>query len=251
VRVELVRHATLLVDYAGLRLLVDPLLAEPASLPPMSPAADERPNPLVALPRPVDQLLAGVDAVLVTHTHSDHWDPSAQAALPTATPVLAQPNDLQTIAGQGFTRVQGVEEDHALGDARITRVDARHGHGQMAQDMAPSSGYVLRAPGEPTLLLTGDTVFYEGLAATLAQHQPGVVVVNTGAAEFSEGGPITMTADDVVLTARAGPGALLVAVHLEAINHCGLTRAALGRRLSSEGLAQRVHVPADGDVITA
>ena len=73
-----------------------------------------------------------------------------------------------------------------------------------------------------------------------------MIVVNAGAARFLEGDPITMTADDVVAVARHAPDARVVAVHMEAINHCGLTRSELRARLRAEGLEGRVTVPEDG-----
>jgi hypothetical protein len=57
-----------------------------------------------------------------------------------------------------------------------------------------------------------------------------------------------MTADDVVALARHAPGTPIVAVHLEAINHCLESREDLRARLRAEGLEDRVSVPADGEV---
>jgi len=74
-----------------------------------------------------------------------------------------------------------------------------------------------------------------------------VIVLNTGAARFLEGDPITMTADDVISTCKAAPEAQVVAVHMEAINHCLLTRADLAFQLEAERVIQRVAIPGDGD----
>jgi len=54
VQVSLARHATLLVEMAGLRILVDPMLGDPGSAPPVPGTPNQRPNPLVplAVPRP-------------------------------------------------------------------------------------------------------------------------------------------------------------------------------------------------------
>ena len=54
-----------------------------------------------------------------------------------------------------------------------------------------------------------------------------------------------MTAEDVVAVAAHAPEARVVAVHMEAINHCLETRADLHQRLHVEGLASRVTVPED------
>ena len=58
-----------------------------------------------------------------------------------------------------------------------------------------------------------------------------------------------MTADDVVAVAAHAPSARIVAVHLEAINHCLESRADLHQRLRAEGLEGRVTVPEDGAAV--
>jgi hypothetical protein len=49
---------------------------------------------------------------------------------------------------------------------------------------------------------------------------------------------------------RAAPEALLVASHMEAVNHCLLTRAALREAAEREGFADRLRVPEDGETLT-
>lgn len=44
---------------------------------------------LVPLPVPVEDLVK-VDAVIVTHLHSDHFDDAAMEALPRSLPIFAQ-----------------------------------------------------------------------------------------------------------------------------------------------------------------
>jgi len=65
----------------------------------------------------------------------------------------------------------------------------------MAKRMAPAPGFVLRADGEPTLYIAGDTIWCPEVHGTLGKYEPAIVVVNAGAAQFLEGGPITMSAD--------------------------------------------------------
>jgi L-ascorbate metabolism protein UlaG (beta-lactamase superfamily) len=130
----------------------------------------------------------------------------------------------------------------------ITRTPAQHGSGEIARAMAPSSGYVLTTPGEPTLYITGDTIWYDQVAETIKQYSPQVIVVNAGAAQFLHGDPITMTAGDVVRVCRAAPQAQVIAVHMEAINHCLLTREELAQQAESAGV--RLTIPADGETVT-
>lgn len=244
-QIELIRHATLLLDYAGVRLLIDPMLSDAGAMAPIQNSPEPRNNPLVPLPRPVKKILEGVQAVLVTHTHRDHWDDAAARLLPKELQIFCQPEDLEKIQSAGFPHATAVTDSVHLGSMSITRTPAQHGTGEIAKAMAPSSGYVLQSAHHPTLYIAGDTVWYEDVAATIVKHRPQAIVVNAGGARFLEGGPITMTPDDVIQVARAAPQAVLVAVHMEAINHCLVTRKQLAEAALAAGI--KVLTPADGE----
>jgi L-ascorbate metabolism protein UlaG (beta-lactamase superfamily) len=135
-------------------------------------------------------------------------------------------------------------------DIVFTRTGGRHGTGEIGQKMGPVSGFVLQAAGEPTLYIAGDTIWCEEVAQALTTHQPDVTVVNAGAAQFLTGDPITMTAENVCQVCRALPKTRVIAVHMEAINHCLLTRRQLRERLEQERVSAQVVIPADGEIIT-
>jgi L-ascorbate metabolism protein UlaG (beta-lactamase superfamily) len=116
--------------------------------------------------------------------------------------------------------------------------------------MGPVSGFVLRAPEEPTLYIAGDTIWCDEVAKALTDHAPDVVVLNAGAAQFLQDDPITMTSADVISVCQTAPQADVITVHMETINHCGLTRAQLASEVAAAGLSGRVAIPHDGDTLT-
>jgi hypothetical protein len=59
-----------------------------------------------------------------------------------------------------------------------------------------------------------------------------------------------MMAEDVVTACHARPSARVVAVHMEVMNHCRLTREGLRQVLAKENLLERVVIPLDGDLLT-
>ena len=234
-QLTLVRNATLLLELAGKRVLVDPMLDDEGARPPIEGTRNPVPNPTAPLPMPAEEVVAGLDAVIVTHRHRDHLDGTAEELLPRDVPVFCQPEDEDALRELGVD-ARAVDDEVDWGGLRIVRTPGRHGTGPIADALAPVSGFVLGG-----LYIAGDTVWYEGVEATIERHQPRVAVVNAGGAEFAEGGLIIMGIDDVREVAARVP--TVVAVHLEALNHCYLTRAAIRASLPD------VLVPADGETL--
>ena len=250
-----IRNATLLVAYAGKTFLVDPLLAERGAYPGFAGTANSHlANPLVDLPLPLSTLL-DVDAVLVTHLHADHWDEAARRVLPRTLPVFAQNDaDAGAIRADGFADVRPpAAAGTAFDGIRIDRTGGQHGSdavmAAIGARMGEVSGIVLRHPDEPTLYIAGDTVWNDHVRAALETYDPDVVVLNCGDAQVPGLGPIIMDLADVGAVARAAPRAAIVASHLEAVNHCVLSRAELRGWLDGQGLRARVRVPDDGETL--
>ena len=245
---RLIRHATMLVATGAGTILVDPLFSPAEAMPPIDNSANIRRNPLVELPLCEDELKK-VDAVLLTHTHRDHFDAAAAEGLPKDMPLFCQPEDEQKLRDLGFSRVTVVSNTLTWKELRISRTGGEHGTGVIGGKMGPVSGYVLQRAGEPTLYIAGDTIWCPAVEEALARYRPDVVVVFAGAAQFLSGDPITMTAEDVAKVCRAAPWAMVIAVHMETFNHCLLTRQALRDHLVEQKLSDRVVIPGDGEAV--
>ncbi|UPM44817.1 MBL fold metallo-hydrolase [Halocatena salina] len=237
ISVRLVRNATVLVTIRDTTFLVDPIFTSPGENPPAPNSPNDRRNPLVSMPD-VD---LSHDAVVVTHRHPDHWDEAAKEELEADVPLFCQPEEADAFADEGFTDVRPVDDEESFDDITIHRTPGHHGHGELAEEMGPVSGFVFE--GDETLYLAGDTIWYEPVERTLDQFEPDMVVLNGGEAQFERGEPITMGVEDISAV-RDATDAEVVVVHMEAINHCLLTREEL--RAATES----VHVPDDGEQIT-
>jgi L-ascorbate metabolism protein UlaG (beta-lactamase superfamily) len=234
-QITLVRNATLLLELRGRRLLVDPMLDPAGARPPIEQTANPVRNPTVELPFPAEDVVSGLDAVLVTHCHKDHFDETAERLVPRKVPVFCQPEDEERLRTIGLD-VRPVEASFDWDGLVLHRTPARHGSGAVAEALAPVSGYVL-----DDLYLAGDTVWYEAVEETIGRLAPRVAVVHAGGASFLEGGLIVMGTDDVREVVARVP--IVVCVHLEAINHCRLSRAELRAAVPS------ALVPADGETL--
>jgi L-ascorbate metabolism protein UlaG (beta-lactamase superfamily) len=248
----LLRHATLVLTLGEMRFLVDPMLADAGSMAPIEGAPNPRANPLVPLPlgpEPLHRLLGELDGVVVTHRHRDHWDALAASVLSKDLPLFCQPQDAEALRGQGFRFVYPVDISLIWHGVQFTRSGGQHGRGQVAQQLGPVSGFLLRAVGEPSVYIAGDTVWCAEVGRVLRHRRPEVVVLNAGAARLDQGGLITMDLQDVLQVQRAAPSAHLVVVHMEAVNHCLLTRQELRDGLRAAGGMGRVTIPADGEML--
>lgn len=252
-----IRNATQLITFGHKTFLVDPMLAPQGAYPGFAGTARaEIRNPTVELPCNIDTLLQA-DALIVTHLHEDHWDEVAARTIPKDKPVYVQnARDAQTLRDQGFTRLTVLSDNTVLGDITLRKTGGQHGSDrayaipQMAERLGEACGVIFQHPEEKTLYLVGDTIWRNEVEAAMSTFQPDVVVVNAGFAHVLGFGPIIMGAEDVLKTHFALPQAQIVATHMEAINHCLLTRDALRQYARDNQIAGFVNVPEDGETLT-
>ncbi|HZH60343.1 MAG TPA: MBL fold metallo-hydrolase [Metabacillus sp.] len=246
--INAVRNATLIVEYAGKKFLVDPMLAEKGTIPPFpnSPRQDQK-NPLVSLPTSIEDII-NVDAVIVTHLHYDHWDDAAKEALPKDMKIFTQnEEDATEIKNAGFQNVEVLSENTVFEGIQLTKTKGEHGRGEILKLAGNVCGVVFKHENEKTLYVAGDTVWYDAVQEVIDTHKPEVIVVNAGDNQFFQGGSLIMGKDDVYEVYKAAPNAKILAVHMEAVNHWGLSREELKGFINEKGMTSNVLVPADGE----
>jgi L-ascorbate metabolism protein UlaG (beta-lactamase superfamily) len=89
-KLQLIRNATLKIKYAGKVFVIDPFLAPKHTVPSF---AGVSPNPTVDLPCAPGEVVDGIEMVIISHLHPDHFDPVAQELLPNDVRMFCQPGD--------------------------------------------------------------------------------------------------------------------------------------------------------------
>jgi len=247
--IQQIRNATLVVQYAGKKFLIDPFLAEKGAYPPFpNSLRQDQNNPLVSLPVSIDDMINDIDAVIVTHLHLDHYDDAAKEALPKELKMFVQnEEDANAVQNDGFKNVEVLQEDTVFEGIQLIKTKGEHGRGEILKLAGLVCGVVFKHDTEKTLYVAGDTVWYEGVQEAIDTHTPEVIVVNAGDNQFLEGGSLVMGKDDVYEVHKAAPSAKIITSHMEAVNHWTLSREELKSFADEKGISSSVLVPNDGE----
>lgn len=258
VQIQQIRNATAKINYGGKTFLLDPFLAKKGRYPGFEGTFNSQlRNPMVELPMPVKTIMSGVDAVIVSHTHLDHWDGGDHQFIPKAIPLFVQhENDAKLIRGQGFTNVRILGENTVFEGVQLSKTGGQHGTDDMyakkpvAEALGKAMGIVFQAPGAKTVYVMGDTVWRTDVDQALAKFKPDVILMNAGDARMiGFTGSIIMGKDDVLRAYQLMPKATIIATHMDAINHMTLSRKELKEHVKQHGIQDRVRIPADGDIL--
>lgn len=258
-KIQHIRNATAKINYGGKTFLIDPLLAKKGAYAGFEGTyRSELRNPMTELPFSLKKILKDVDAVIITHTHSDHWDDEAQKIIPKDFPIFVQDaKDEKLIRSQGFKNIMILSESGTkFGDVTLFKTGGQHGTDQMyaipqlAEIAGEAMGVVFQAKNQKTLYLVGDTIFNNEVNDAIAKFSPEIYILNTGYARLNGfDGAIIMGKEDVEKIYHQSPKAKIIAVHMDAINHCMLSRAELRKFVKEKNFTDRVFIPNDGEKI--
>jgi L-ascorbate metabolism protein UlaG (beta-lactamase superfamily) len=255
------RNATFVIESGKDFIMIDPMLGVKDSLPPFSRFRFKSlRNPLVDLPSNAESLLEKVTHCLITHSqklgikalqHTDHLDGSGEDFLRKRnTPITTLSRDANVLIKYDLniqTMLEYWKPQPLLG-GEIMAVPALHGHSWIHNLMANGAGLFLSLPDEPSLYISGDTVYTTDVERALTELKPDIAVMASGTATLDISKPILMTIDEMLQFVCKAPGKV-IANHLEALNHCPTTREGLKKELENNGLLSKVHIPNDGDVM--
>jgi L-ascorbate metabolism protein UlaG (beta-lactamase superfamily) len=239
---------TLLIKFAGLRLLTDPTF---------DPAPQDYPTPAYTLhktqsPAVTRDSIGHIDAVLLSHDHHfDNLDNAGRQFLSHAARTLTTQAGAARLGdnAHGLLPWQSIEIPTPDGpNLCITATPARHG--PEGGDRGPCIGFVLTRPDNPhaAVYISGDTVWYEGVAQVAQRFPVALAILFMGAAKVAAAGPshLTFTAEEGVQAARAFPSATIIPVHFEGWTHFSEAKADIDQTFANAHLEHRLHWPIPG-----
>jgi L-ascorbate metabolism protein UlaG (beta-lactamase superfamily) len=226
-----------LLEFGGVRLLVDPTFDAPGRRYAFGWGTSSRKTAGPALP--IDDL-GPLDAVLLTHDqHADNLDDAGRGLLPSVPVVLTTTAGARRLAGNahGLSPYEVTE----VGGVEVTATPSRHGPAWSVPIVGPTTGFALRAPGDDSVLwISGDTVLHPALLGVADRFTVDTAILHLGKVQFGLTGParFTMTGRDAVaLVSRIRPRRI-VPVHYEGWSHFLEGRA--GIAAAFEGTSQKL-----------
>lgn len=242
IRATYIGGPTVLIEVDGFRILTDPTF---------DAGGTEYATSLYTLrklsgPAVEPEAIEPIDLVLLSHDHHyDNLDRSGRELLGKVPVVLTTTEGASRLGASAVglrpweTFTLRATDGRTL---RITATPARHGPAD--GDRGPVIGFLLGDAdgGQPAVYISGDTVWYDGVAEVARRANVGLAFVNLGAARVTEVGPahLTLLADETVEVARAFPGARLIPLHYDGWAHFSEGRAEVDAAFARAGLAEHL-----------
>ena len=242
VTLTLVGGPTVLIEAEGIRFLTDPTFD-----PPQSYDAGAVQLTKVTGPSVDPQSLLPVDCVLLSQDqHFDNLDHAGRAFLSQAGRVLT------TAAGAGrvgnnsvaLETWQSIEiSGRKSRNLRVTASPARHGPKGIEPISGDVIGFVVTPEGanRRSIYVSGDTVWYEGVAEVARRFDIGLAILFTGAARPRGAFRMTMDCNDAIEAAHAFADAKVITVHNEGWQHFTEHQDELAHAFQVVGQAHRLY----------
>ena len=239
----LIGGPTVLIEVGGLRLLTDPTFDEPQLYIGGAVPLEKRTGPALA----ADEI-GKVDAVLLSHEqHLDNLDYSGRAFLARAGTTFTTPASAKKLGegARGLLPFETATLTSEAGRAFITAAPARHGPVGFEPISGDVAGFLigLERAGD-AIYVTGDTVWYEGVAEVAERFSPKLVIAFAGSAKPRGPFHVTMDNNDLIATANAFPKARIIAVHNDGWAHFTESQADAFKAFGALSLTNRL-VPLD------
>jgi L-ascorbate metabolism protein UlaG (beta-lactamase superfamily) len=218
--ITLIGGPTALIEVDGFRLLTDPTFDGPGTYQLPHVKLEKLSSPALDA-----DAVGPVDAVLLSHDqHSDNLDNSGRDFLARASRVLTTLAGAKRLGGHAEGLAPWDTTELTGKDGRsltITATPARHGPAGIEPMSGDVIGFVVTSKHQNSrpIYITGDTVWFDGVAEVAHRFKAGVVLPFAGAAQTRGPFHLTMDTNDTIETARAFPDAVIIPLHTDGWAH--------------------------------
>lgn len=244
-RLTLVGTATTLLEIGSLRLLTDPAFDPPGGRYSFGWGTGSVKLTPPALPV---ESIGPIDAVLLSHDHhADNLDHLGRAFLPNAGRVLTTVPGANRLRGNAFGLSLWETTPLIAPDGfriSVTATPARHGPFGSRRIVGDVIGFILQWEGQRHggLYISGDTVWFRGVAEIRRRFQIGTALLHMGGVGFPISGPIryTFNGAEAARAARALEAERVIPIHYEGWSHFREPRGEIERAFALAGLSDRL-----------
>lgn len=203
-----VGHSTWIIEFHGTILITDPMFSKRAMIPRRMVAPALKPADITSL-----------DAILITHAHSDHLDIPSLKSLPSQAKLLFPEGDKEIVQELPHAKISlKPNEVYRLNDLTVTTFQARHqGKRTVGNSSNLSLSYLLQKNNRSIVFL-GDTAYTPNLGEAIRKECPNgvdAVIVPIASYDPEEFHKDHCTPEEAIQLALDMHARLIVPMHYE------------------------------------
>ena len=230
-----IQRNSYLLDYAGQRFLVDPVMGG------LENGTSEN---VVKFGELLD-----VDAVIATHLTGGTFDSEARRLIPRGMKVFVQNEiDADSLDAEGFSNLEILTETTEFAHLSIRKTPAFYHVGGAAEKNEKSCGVLISHPVLNPDYLAGESAWYDGMKQVLKTWKPRLIVVSAEFSDTEKGGSrFGMNREELAALHLSFPRARIITTGCTDETFSTVSRRELKRYVETHRMEESVWFPKDGE----